>query len=311
MKKLPYAFFLFFFISLVFTSMGTSLAGPEEPLLVGCHDSDRVLLATEPAQKGPDVEELQERLKELGYYPGSISGIYDYPTQRAVIRFHRDHGMGSSTMVTLETWELLAQNVTAPPAPDKNLKDIDGDMEIVIDKNTNRLTVYLDGKLFKEYPVAIGKNKTPTPVGEFKVANKSLKDGGALGTRWMGLNVPWGSYGIHGTNKPWSIGRRASAGCIRMFNQHVEELFPLVRIGTPVIIMGDYPPLDKPNLKYGVNSQSLIPWQYRLREVGVYWGPADGRFGAMTALAIKYYQLLNIMEPTGEFTDELYKILEK
>jgi len=214
-------------------------------------------------------------------------------------------------MVTLETWELLARNVEGPPAPDKDLRDVNGYMKILVDKNINRLTVYLDGKIFKEYPVAIGKNKTPTPVGEFKVSNKSIKDGGALGTRWLGLNVPWGNYGIHGTNKPWSIGRRASAGCIRMFNQHIEELFPLVRVGTPVIIIGDYPLLNETKLKYGTNSQNLIPWQYRLREVGVYWGPADGRFGAMTALAIKYFQLLNLMEPTGEFTDDLYMLLKK
>ena len=45
--------------------------------------------------------------------------------------------------------------------------------------------------------------------------------GGGFGTRWLGLNVPWGIYGIHGTNQPWSIGTQASAGCIRMFNRHV------------------------------------------------------------------------------------------
>lgn len=292
-------------------SLNVSSVLTEEPMLVGCHDQDRILLATEPAQKGPDVEELQERLKHLGYYNGEITGIYDYPTQRAVSRFHRDQGRGSSAMVTLETWDLLAQNVTTPPPPDKDFKTVDGDIIIVIDKNKNQLTVYTDdGEVFKQYPVAIGKNKTPSPVGEFKVANKSVRNNGATGTRWMGLNVPWGSYGVHGTNKPWSIGRRASAGCIRMFNQHVEELFPFVKVGTPVIIVGDYPPLGKPNLKSGINSQSLIPVQYQLREKGVYWGPADGRFGLMTASAVKYFQLLNSMEPTGELSEEFYGILE-
>lgn len=311
MKKFPYAFFLFFLLNLLLIFTNISMASSEEPLFVGCHDNDRVLMATEPAQKGPDVEELQERLKELGYYTGKISGIYDYPTQRAVIRFHRDQGIGSSAMVTLETWELLGQNVKTPPSPDKDFTEIKGEMKIFINQNSNRLTVYLDGKIIKDYPVAIGKDKTPTPIGEFKVVNKSIKNGGALGTRWLGLNVPWGNYGIHGTNKPWSIGRRASAGCIRMFNQHVEELFPLIRIGTPVIIIGDLPALSKANLNYGTTSQNLIPWQYRLREVGVYWGPADGRFGAMTLLAVKYFQLLNLIEPTGELTDELYKLLKK
>lgn len=311
MRKMLYAFFLCIIFNLVLLPLSSASVNlDEEPLVLGCHDQDRVLLATDPPQKGADVEELQERLKELGYYNGDITGIYDYPTQRAVIRFHRDQGMGSSSMVTLETWDILAQNVTTPPPSDKEFKTEDGDMIIVIDKNNNQLTAYIDNEVFKQYPVAIGKNKTPTPVGEFKVANKSVRRNGATGTRWMGLNVPWGSYGVHGTNKPWSIGRRASAGCIRMYNQHVEELFPFVKVGTPVKIIGDYPPLGEPNLKHGLNSQSLIPIQYEMREKGVYWGPADGRFGTMTASSVKYFQLLNSMEPTGEISKEFYEILE-
>ncbi len=44
-------------------------------------------------------------------------------------------------------------------------------------------------------------------------------------------------YRIHGTNEPWSIGNAASAGCIRMFNEHVFELFGTVRNGARVIVL--------------------------------------------------------------------------
>jgi len=54
----------------------------------------------------------------------------------------------------------------------------------------------------------------------------------------MGLNVPWGIYGIHGTNKPWTIGQFASHGCIRMRNKDVEELFEWIPVGTNVLIEG-------------------------------------------------------------------------
>jgi len=101
---------------------------------------------------------------------------------------------------------------------------------------TRKLYHYEGGRLNKEYPVAVGKPSTPTPPGSFKVVNKILHPGGILGTRWMGLSIPGGNYGIHGTSNPSSIGTAASLGCIRMYNHHVEELFPQVSIGTPVHI---------------------------------------------------------------------------
>ena len=54
-----------------------------------------------------------------------------------------------------------------------------------------------------------------------------------LKARWMGVN---GSVGIHGTGMPWSIGTRASHGCIRMTVPDVIDLFRRVSVGTPVLI---------------------------------------------------------------------------
>lgn len=50
---------------------------------------------------------------------------------------------------------------------------------------------------------------------------------------WLGLSAA--GYGIHGTNRPDSIGRAASHGCIRMRNADVEELFELVKLGVTVV----------------------------------------------------------------------------
>ncbi len=44
------------------------------------------------------------------------------------------------------------------------------------------------------------------------------------------------SYGIHGTNRPWGIGRRVSHGCIRLYNSDIEALFDLVDVGTVVVV---------------------------------------------------------------------------
>jgi lipoprotein-anchoring transpeptidase ErfK/SrfK len=44
-------------------------------------------------------------------------------------------------------------------------------------------------------------------------------------------------YRIHGTNEPWTIGHAVSNGCIRMLNEHVEDLYGRVNIGTPVVVL--------------------------------------------------------------------------
>ncbi|MDD4168995.1 MAG: L,D-transpeptidase family protein [Desulfotomaculaceae bacterium] len=107
---------------------------------------------------------------------------------------------------------------------------------IAINLATRRLSFYEGDRLTRTYPVGVGKTATPTPVGDFTVVVKIINPGGGLGSRWMGLSIPSGNYGIHGTNNPSSIGGYVSNGCIRMYNQDIEELFPKVQIGTPVVI---------------------------------------------------------------------------
>ena len=54
---------------------------------------------------------------------------------------------------------------------------------------------------------------------------------------WLGLNVPWGKFGIHGTLDPHSVGWASSHGCIRMNNSEVAELYKIVPVGTKVTIV--------------------------------------------------------------------------
>ncbi|WP_425059653.1 hypothetical protein SCACP_02490 [Sporomusa carbonis] len=105
---------------------------------------------------------------------------------------------------------------------------------ILIIKSQRHLTLFDGNSPVRQYPVAIGKPSTPTPVGNFAIATKIMNPGGVLGTRWMGLN--YDTYGMHGTNAPWLIGQMVSNGCIRMHNSNAEELFALVNLGTPVYI---------------------------------------------------------------------------
>lgn len=105
---------------------------------------------------------------------------------------------------------------------------------ITISTTSKILTLYRNEIFFKAYPVATGKPTTPTPIGTFTIVNKQVNPGGPFGSRWMGLSKP--HYGIHGTNKPSSIGTAASNGCMRMYANDVEDLFNFVSVGTVVKI---------------------------------------------------------------------------
>ena len=50
------------------------------------------------------------------------------------------------------------------------------------------------------------------------------------------MTLSGGEYAIHGTNRPESIGKFASYGCIRMLNQAITDLFERVDVGTPVVV---------------------------------------------------------------------------
>jgi len=112
--------------------------------------------------------------------------------------------------------------------------------KIMINLSLRRLYFYKTNNLVKSYPIAIGKPATPTPTGHWKIIAKMKHPGGILGSRWLGLDIPNGPYGIHGTPNPWTIGKAISHGCIRMYNQDVEELFPQVSVGNSVIIISSW-----------------------------------------------------------------------
>ncbi len=177
------------------------------------------------------------------------------------------------------------------------------DEKVVIDARNFRLTYYRNGEAVKSYPIAVGTPETPTPVGEWKIIHKGGSWGGGFGARWLGLNVPWGIYGIHGTNKPYSIGTRASHGCIRMFNQHVIELYSMVKVGTPVYILGNLPQVSlRREFQLNSSGKDVLIFQFALRKAGFDPGVVDGRFGTGTEVAVMRFQAFYGLTVTGKVT---------
>lgn len=283
---------------------------PSGPRVPHCTDVDRVLRLEDPPLRGHDVWELQERLWQLGFYHGELDGVFDGETSAAVREFQRRRGLPEDGVVLVKTWEMLTGLVPVLSGDvGEETQKPPGRIHLEVDVDELKLKVFSDGKLFKEYPIAIGKWTTPTPVGEFAVIEKFYDPGGAFGTRWMGLNVPWGGYGIHGTNRPWSIGTAASAGCIRMYNHHVEELYELVKPGTRVVIAGREIPERSitRTLREDSTGGDVQFVQKRLRDMGFDPGPLDGHFGGRSKEAVHQLQLFYELPITGEIAEnELY-----
>jgi L,D-transpeptidase ErfK/SrfK len=274
--------------------------------LCQCSETYRSLYLTHPCFRGHDVAELQGRLLALGFFEGEVDGIFGSSTDAAVREFQKAVNMEPTGLVTDSVWLRMA---TGPLRTLPAITDLPtGERRIVVDVNALVLTLYVGNEVIKKYPIAIGKWHTPTPIGEFVIIGKDYAPGGAFGTRWMGLNVPWGGYGIHGTNKPWSIGSAASAGCIRMFNEDVEELFELVTVKTQVEIIGEEPTGDiTRTLKIGDMGHDVQVLQVHLRRGAFAAGPLDGRFGVRVEAAVREMQKLYGLPSTGKVgVNELY-----
>jgi lipoprotein-anchoring transpeptidase ErfK/SrfK len=143
-----------------------------------------------------------------------------------------------------------------PSVTARALRARNGGTVLTVDRTGLKLRLFKRLRHRKTYGIAIGAAGFDTPSGTFRIQSKQVNPawhvpnsawagslagqtipGGApnnpLKARWLGVN---GSVGIHGTAEEWSIGTRASHGCIRMRVADVIDLYPRVPMGTPVLI---------------------------------------------------------------------------
>ena len=140
---------------------------------------------------------------------------------------------------------------------------------LVLDRRRRRLLLLEGGRELRRFPVAVGRPGWETPVGEFVVfervrnprwqhpaTGQVVPPGPAnpLGSRWIGFHrdcrgrrgfngrqqlVVEGcvTAGFHGTPQRESVGRAISHGCVRLYDEHVRELYELVPLGTPLTVL--------------------------------------------------------------------------
>lgn len=270
---------------------------------------NRALYLREPPLGGPDVEELQLRLRELGYFTGEINCIYDEDTVRAVKAAQLALELEPTGVAELSFWPKLyhveeqTQGVnTEPPT---------GKVHVEIFLHELKLVVFNDGQEYASFPIAAGRPVTPSPMGEWRVTDKNYRPNDAFGTRWLRLSVPWGGYGVHGTNAPWSIGRVVSLGCIRMYNRDVELIYPWLPVGTRIKIVGDYQVDFRLPMASGQVGQDVALVQWALRAVGFDAGEATGIFDQETAAAVTALQNCLGLEPTGVIDEFLFLVINQ
>ena len=143
------------------------------------------------------------------------------------------------------------------------------DVQLVLDRTHRQLMVLKDGQMTHRFPAAVGTVGWETPAGRHRVLEKvsepiwvhpvtgeRIGQGkrNPLGSRWIGFHRDckgrngWDGEryldiqgctvaGFHGTPYRWTVGRAVSHGCVRLYEEHVQEVFDLVRLGTPVTVI--------------------------------------------------------------------------
>ncbi|TAL39561.1 MAG: LysM peptidoglycan-binding domain-containing protein [Alphaproteobacteria bacterium] len=131
---------------------------------------------------------------------------------------------------------------------------------LVIDLRRLRL-FYFDGTdRVYTFPIGTGKDGWQTPQGVTKIVRKKkapswtppdsiraedptlpavVPPGPDNPLGQYALYLGWSGYAMHGTNRPSSIGTRASHGCIRLYPEDIKVLFEIVEPGTQVVILGE------------------------------------------------------------------------
>lgn len=185
----------------------------------------------------------------------------------SLLEIARDHGLGyrEITAANPDLDPILPPEGTRVLLPGARiLPDIEKYGEyrgIIINLAEKRLYYFyrlLGEEVVISFPVGIGAEYGETPVGEYLVTAKFIEPewtvppsirqrrpdlprvippgpDNPMGSHAIQLSQ--GSYYIHGTNRPWSIGRRVTSGCIRLYPEDIPVLFRLIEPGTPVRIV--------------------------------------------------------------------------
>jgi peptidoglycan hydrolase-like protein with peptidoglycan-binding domain len=246
--------------------------------------------------KGWQVTELQNTLKNMGYYTASPSGVYDTATQNAVKKFQTAHHLTVDGIAGKKTLQLLSLLAATPtPAPEITAAPLPTETpltswNVIVMKNGTRgiEVTRLQYRLMElgYYTCAadgVYNSDEIAAVKEFQRKNGLAVDGIA------GLATQQALY---------------AASAVPAFTAAPAP----AASPTPVVVGTPYPVLQ--TLKTGSSGDLVSALQTRLKELGYFTGTVDGQFGSATAQAVIKFQRANGLAADGvageKTLDKLY-----
>lgn len=143
--------------------------------------------------------------------------------------------------------------VKLPASELRKWPPVDQPVSLTLQLSERQLYVYRGNTLEATFPVAVGKTGWETPIGTFEISYMLENPGwtnpftgllmppgpeNPLGERWIAFWTDGhNEIGFHGTPNRDSIGQAASHGCVRLYNEHIRELYELVSPGTLVTVL--------------------------------------------------------------------------
>ena len=240
--------------------------------------------------KGELVKQVQQRLADLMYYTGPISGNYQSKTVSAVKRFQEQNGLKADGNVGESTWNALFNGDTVVP-PDATAKPTaeptavpDPAFHIVVDVTNQIVIVYgrdENGEytqVVREMMCSTGTKKNPSPVGDWTLNGRKANwcyfpAWGDYARYWTRINASVAFHSVIymkvntmslSVKSYKKLGSRASHGCVRLQVADAKWIYDNVGAGTVVTITEDLP--SDPELKASIkkpelNYSNMMPYE--------------------------------------------------
>lgn len=215
---------------------------PEEPT------PPPALLA--PGDQGPEVKDLQARLRQIDWFQADVTGFYGELTTEAVRGFQEKRGFPVTGEVDRRTLNRLHSMTTKPTQAELENRlgdNVPGPLDprcetgraLCVDKSTRTLRWVVDGEVIKTVDVRFGSQYTPTREGAFTVQYKSRDHVSSLYDTPMPFAMFFsGGQAVHYSSDFASVGYAgASHGCVNVRDYDaVAWLFDQVQVGDKVIV---------------------------------------------------------------------------
>lgn len=195
---------------------------------------------------GSDVRVLQQLLKIVGLFPGSITGSFDTTTENAVLSFQEEYGLDPDGIVDSEVWNYLLEATAGISAQDTGLPILeigDSGEDVSLLQEQLATTLYYNDDITGEFD-----SLTEDAVKVFQLNNQILANGVVNNQTWSSLENAYSSVDCDITEVPpvndnvqsYTVQKGDTLyGIAQKFNTTVDKIKELNRLTSNTIIPGE------------------------------------------------------------------------